>query len=130
MATHSSILAWRIPWIEEPGRLQSMGVTKSQTRWKQLSTAHQNRGIKDCLRSPFRDFPGGLVVKNLPSNAGDAGSIPGWGARIPHASEQLSPPATTTCVPQLRFNAAKLIIKMFFKKKLKIRIFIKLHIFT
>ena len=25
MATHSSILAWRIPWREEPGRLQSMG---------------------------------------------------------------------------------------------------------
>ena len=25
MATHSSILAWRIPWIEEPGRLPSMG---------------------------------------------------------------------------------------------------------
>ena len=24
-ATHSSILAWRIPWIEEPGGLQSMG---------------------------------------------------------------------------------------------------------
>ena len=24
MATHSSIIAWRIPWIEEPGRLQSM----------------------------------------------------------------------------------------------------------
>ena len=30
MATHSSILAWEIPWTEEPGRLQSMGVTKSQ----------------------------------------------------------------------------------------------------
>ena len=28
MATHSSILAWRIPWAEEPGRLQSMGVSK------------------------------------------------------------------------------------------------------
>ena len=25
VATHSSILAWRIPWAEEPGRLQSMG---------------------------------------------------------------------------------------------------------
>ena len=25
MATHSSILAWRIPWMEEPGGLQSMG---------------------------------------------------------------------------------------------------------
>ena len=30
MATHSSILAWRIPWIKEPGRLQSMG-SQSQT---------------------------------------------------------------------------------------------------
>ena len=31
MATHSSILAWEIPRTEEPGRLQSMGVTKSWT---------------------------------------------------------------------------------------------------
>ena len=28
MTTHSSILAWRIPWTEEPGRLQSMGLQK------------------------------------------------------------------------------------------------------
>ena len=32
MATHSSILAWKIPWTEEPGRLQSIGLQKSQTR--------------------------------------------------------------------------------------------------
>ena len=32
MATHSSTLAWNIPWMEEPGRLQSMVVTKSRTR--------------------------------------------------------------------------------------------------
>ena len=31
MATHSSILAWRIPWTEEPGPIQSMGSQKSQT---------------------------------------------------------------------------------------------------
>ena len=31
MATHSNILAWEIPWTEEPGRLQSMGSQKSQT---------------------------------------------------------------------------------------------------
>jgi len=31
MATHSSILAWRIPWTEEPGRLQSMGLQESGT---------------------------------------------------------------------------------------------------
>ena len=28
IATHSSVLAWEIPWTEEPGGLQSMGVTK------------------------------------------------------------------------------------------------------
>ena len=33
-----------------------------------------------------RDFPGGPVVKTWPSNAGGAGSIPGRGAKIPHAS--------------------------------------------
>ena len=33
-----------------------------------------------------RDFPSGPVVKASPSNAGGAGSIPGQGAKIPHAS--------------------------------------------
>ena len=32
MTTHSSILAWRIPWTEEPGGLQSVGVAKSRIR--------------------------------------------------------------------------------------------------
>ena len=32
MATHSRTLAWKIPWTEEPGRLQSTGVAKSRTR--------------------------------------------------------------------------------------------------
>ena len=31
MATHSSVLAWEIPWTEESGGLQSMGSQKSQT---------------------------------------------------------------------------------------------------
>ena len=33
-----------------------------------------------------RDFPGGPVVDSPPSNARDAGSVPGWGAEIPHAT--------------------------------------------
>ena len=33
-ATHSNILAWRIPWAEEPGRIQSHSVSKSWTRLK------------------------------------------------------------------------------------------------
>ena len=44
----------------------------------------------------FRDFLDGPEVKNLPGNAGDVGSIPGQGTKIPHAKEQLSPRAPTT----------------------------------
>ena len=32
MATYSSVLVWEIPWTEEPGRLQSLGLQKSQTQ--------------------------------------------------------------------------------------------------
>ena len=37
-ATHSSIFAWRIPWTEEPGRLQSMRSQKELDTTEQLST--------------------------------------------------------------------------------------------
>ena len=70
------------------------------------------------------DFPGGPVVKNLPSNAEDVGLIPGQGTKIPHAAGQLSLHAITrekltrcnerlcmlqqrSCVPQLRPDTAK-----------------------
>ena len=55
----------------------------------------------------YRDFPGGPVVKNPPSNVQDMGLISGWGTKIPHAVEQLSPWAATTepvCFRALRHN--------------------------
>jgi len=42
-----------------------------------------------------RDFPVGPVVRNPPSNAGNSGSIPGQGTKIPHLSPQLSPGPTS-----------------------------------
>ena len=42
----------------------------------------------------LRDFPGGPVVNNAPSNAGDTGSIPSRGTKTPHAAG-LSPRAST-----------------------------------
>ena len=41
MATHSSILAWRIPWTEEPSELPVRGVAES---WTQLSDSHTQTG--------------------------------------------------------------------------------------
>ena len=42
--------------------------------------------IQPYKRRKSWDFPGGPVVKTSPSNEGGAGSIPGQGAKIPHAS--------------------------------------------
>ena len=42
------------------------------------------------------DFHGGPMLKSLPSSAGNVGSTPGRGTRIPHAAGQLSPHTATT----------------------------------
>jgi len=44
----------------------------------------------------FRDFHGGPVVRNPPSNTGDTGWIPGQGTKVRHTMQQLSLHATTT----------------------------------
>ena len=70
MATHSSTLAWKIPWTEEPGRLQSMGSLKSQTRLSNFTfTFHFHALEKEMTthssvlawRIPGRGEPGGLL---------------------------------------------------------------------
>ena len=70
-ATHLSIRAWRIPWTEEPGRLQSVGHTELDTlKWLSMS-AMAGLGFLEVL-----------VVKNLSVNAGDVRdttSVPGLG---------------------------------------------------
>ena len=50
MATHSSVLAWRIPGTEEPGRLLSMG-SHSQTRLKWLSSSSSSSLSKEATGS-------------------------------------------------------------------------------
>ena len=45
MATHSSILAWRIPWTEEPGRLQSTGSQRVGHDW---ATSHTRTHLSKC----------------------------------------------------------------------------------
>ena len=69
MATHSSILAWRIPWTEEPGELQSTESQRIGHDWATSLhfTSWQHWG-----------FPGGSQVKNLPAMQ-NLSSIPGSG---------------------------------------------------
>ena len=68
MATHSSSLAWKIPWTEEPGGLQSMGSLESDmTEWLHfhcwLSCIGEGNGNPlqcSCLENPRDGKPGGL----------------------------------------------------------------------
>ena len=60
MAPHSSTLAWKIPWMEEPGRLQSMGSLESDTTERlhfhfSLSCIGEGNGNplqRSCLENP------------------------------------------------------------------------------
>ena len=55
MAIHSSILAWRIPWTEEPGRPQSMGSQRVNHDWAQESTPFWCSASKEL--SPWHPVP-------------------------------------------------------------------------
>ena len=64
MATHSSILAWKIPWTEEPGRLQSMGLQRVGHDWvtKHLAPPGQNNSILIKYYSIFIHFIKFVVI--------------------------------------------------------------------
>ena len=107
VATHSSILAWKIPWMEEPGRLQSTrSLRVGQLRfhfslsgnplqcsclenpryrgawWAAVYGVAQNQTWLKWFSSssnPILGFPGGSAGKESACNVGDLGSIPGLG---------------------------------------------------
>ena len=64
MATHSSTLAWKTPWMEEPDRLQSMGSLRVRhDRATSLSSIGEGNGNPlqcSCLEKPGTGKPGGL----------------------------------------------------------------------
>ena len=64
--------------------------------WEQASLpTHPPAHRGTCITAPG-ELPAGPVVKNLPCSAGHAGSIPGRGTKISHASEQLNPLVATS----------------------------------
>ena len=49
MAPHSSTLAWRIPWMEKPGGLQSMGLLRVGHDWSDLAAAEKARELRKSI---------------------------------------------------------------------------------
>ena len=50
MATHFSVLAWRIPWTEEPDRLQSMGLQRVRHNWATNTHTHTHTHTECALK--------------------------------------------------------------------------------
>ena len=53
IATHSSILAWKIPWTEEPGGLKSMESQRAGHDWSNLAHMHASLPTAPCLELDF-----------------------------------------------------------------------------
>ena len=88
MATHSSTLAWKIPWTEEPGRLQSM-----RSRWTQLSnftfTFHFHALEKEMATHSS------VLAWRIPG-MGEPGGLPSMGShRVGHDWRDLAASAAT-----------------------------------
>ena len=69
MATHSSILTWRIPWTEEPGGLQSVESQRIQLQrhnWSDLACMHTRKSIADEQQHKlFQFFPSLIFCMSL-----------------------------------------------------------------
>ena len=61
-ATHSSILAWRIPWTEEPGRLLSIGLHRVGHDWSDLACTHYGKLQTNFLANSV--FQSSEVIKS------------------------------------------------------------------
>ena len=89
MAPHSSTLAWKIPWMEEPGRLQSMGLLRVGHDWATslslFTFTHWRRKWQplqcSCLENPGSGEPGGLPsmgTHRVGHDWSDSSSISFW----------------------------------------------------
>ena len=78
LAIHSSTLAWKIPWTEEPGRLQSMGSQK--VRHDSATSLSLSESTKIAKQNLGKGIMTGVSIwLSRWLNGGDVGSISGWG---------------------------------------------------
>ena len=74
MAPHSSTLAWKLSWTEEPGRLQSIGVTKSQTRLSNFTFTFHFHALEKEMETHSS-----VLAWRIPGT-GEPGSLPSMGS--------------------------------------------------
>ena len=73
MASYSSILAWEIPWTEDPGGLQSMGLQKSQARQRLRNNSNKHVMIEKLPHILTEVNLWGMDEKGTTCSTGEAG---------------------------------------------------------
>ena len=76
VATHSSILAWKIPWTEEPGRLQSMALLRSQTQLSDFAFTFHFHALEKEMATHSK-----VLAWRIPGT-GEPGGLPSVGSHI------------------------------------------------
>ena len=113
IAPHSSTLAWKIPWTQEPGRLQSMGVAKSRTRLSDFTFPFHFHALEKEMA------PHSSVLAWRIPGMGEPGGLPSLGShRVGHDWSDLAAAAAATYYIFLHvFTICALIFKEGFLQK-------------
>ena len=94
MATHSSVLAWRLPWTEEPGGLQSVGSQRVKHNWSDLAGTHAltHKLVQACLA--LASIPVALTPSQLCPSVFSCQEH-----RLPRCSLTPDSPTCSGCIP-------------------------------
>ena len=110
MAPHSSTLAWKIPRTEEPGRLQSMGVTKSRTWLRDFTFTFHFHALEKEMATHSH-----ILAWRIPG-MGEPGGLPSVGShRVGHDWSDLAA-AKINMIRHIKSNHWKPKIKTFLRK--------------
>ena len=106
MATHSSTLAWKLPWTEEPGRLQSMGSLKSRTRLSNFTFTFPFHALEKETETHSSIF-----AWRIPGT-GQPGGLPSMGShRVGHDGSDLAAAAAAAMYQVMSMYCSCLFVK-------------------
>ena len=107
MAPHSSTLAWNIPWMEEPGRLQSMGLLRVRYDFTFTFTFHFHAWEKEMATHSS------VLAWRIPGT-GEPGGLPSiWLHRVGHDWSNLAAAAAYICILDICHDVSSNMLYLF-----------------